>query len=774
MPDSADTGAPDPLSSPTQSLSTVAPVVQQVTGGNPPATEIAMDAAGKSDSNVFSDFAASIAKVSAQIGAAFNAGKAAGANPAAIANTAQDLGQAQATANMLAGQAQANITYSDATKKADQATATAARAVQLGLNQGSTQEIADASESATAAANVSAQVQKLQDMRKVGFFDNPAEYLINHIINIPLAESRTRDSLSELDSIQSSVADRTKELSAGSLADAAINSVDTTNRAAQLYKAAMATAVANGVEPLIKAQQISLGAYDLGVRQGELSVSQGNLAVRQGELSATQARLAMDQAEQPLRMKTMQLGLDTGTFKLGQDMALAPGIAAEQQQTLAKNAFLIKQNQALGPGELMNQALGIARQQFELTQAQDLAAGIKTKQQLTNEREAFELKQAQDLAEGTKTLQSLQVARQQFELKQSQDLAAGVKTRQELDNERAAFELEQSKKLAPGSLAEQASRLQLMDLNKGYYSAIKESILFDRDSKAALRAEEIEKMVRNKQVNEETIGAVNRTLQYFGGSGNITDLSKIPEENRPALLRMTANLENYGRVAATPAAAYETIRASGLPLNGIPASHLVTVNAIGQLYSQKQLQALSAGPYNAPLKGDALKEYVYQGVNNSIANEQYNIAPGNKIFTPPSLTATLDKDWAKNNPVLQALRPLTVDRDGKSLPRDLDGTSLLNSAVNLINQKKLTETQAASWLQDAGKNMIHDMQEAGGFARFSIPVSEHFVMQARLPGLNLTGTHIPLDLLNTTSILTALRTQRVATQPVPLELMPFN
>lgn len=651
MPNGTADTSPDPLSNPTNAISAVAPIISQITGGNPAASDAGRDAAGKASNGFFGDISAAVQKAASQIDAAFNAGKAAGSSPAAIAQTTANLSQQQSQATMAAGQGGAEVVLNDAMQKAKAANATAADAVRLGLDPNNPAAIAGMKAVSDSAASVFSNVNKINEMKKTDFFDNPGQYLIDRIINIPIAQGRAAEYLDETKEAAGAIGAQTQALGFRSQVDTALNSVDTVQRAAGLYKQALASATAAGIDPLIKSQQISISAYDLGVGQENAATSRGHLALAQ-----QMQPLQMDEAKQRIELS-----------KLEQQR-----VDLENQQSRAKNSLEV---------QALKQQIESNKQQYELTKAK---APLEMKK-LTSET--------------------------------------------------------------------------------GYYDTYKQSQIEELASRVKLRAqEETDKIAKGKQT-EDQLSAINNLYHYFGSASPINDISELnrySKDAQAAQFEMAGNLSAFKQIAATPAAALDLIRRSGIPMNNIPDSHLPTLQSLSDTYSSVVEKAVDPTRPGGALKGDALKDAVYSGVQQIVRSQQDNITSSNRFFQMPSMNTVVGLPELKDNPIIQALRPLTLDGSGQQVRRELDGSALINTAASLVESKKLTESQAVDALKDAGHTILNSIQSAGGYQRFAIPVEQKFPVTFKKAGTGFLTSNVKVDLMNSADTLQKLRIQRAA------------
>ncbi len=584
-----------------QQVGVVAPLIAQVTGGNPGNTVAAVQGAVKTDNDVFGRIFKGVQEAATQLSAAFNAGKAS-SSPQDIATQVTNLANQKAAAIVQRGQAGANIAGMDELHQADAARAVATDAVRLGLDPNNPDAIAGMKSVADNAAQVFQATGDLARMRQVGFFDNPAAYLLNHIIRIPMAEDRAQESLISTKEAQEAISSQTKALQDRTVVDAAINSVHTTDRAAEIYKQAIGATIAAGIDPLEKAQQIKISAYELGVAQQNAATARMNEGINAQRLEIEKQKL---------------------------------------------------------PGELA-------------------------------------LKDAQLAAYG--------------------------------DQHAAAIE--------------------------------------SMKSATDLRRQEIADKVKKDTTNTELLSAVNGTIRSFGGTGTITDFSRVPKPQLDALLDVHNNLENFKSIGQGPVESLALLKRAGIPLNNIPASQIPTLNSIDQMVIEgvKQVDAAQLGQATK-LSPQEKEQQVSAYVQTQIAKEQNNVSASNKFYVMPSVGTVVNQDWAKSNPILQAMRPMSLDGSGKPIQRNLDGSLLINTAVGLLNEGKITENQAVDALADIGKNILHDTQQAGGFLRYSIPYNPNkFGVLFAKSGAHLGTNNVSVDLLNRADALMKLRMQAAGTK----------
>lgn len=574
---------------PSSEVNTIAPVIAQITGGDMGNTLAGVQGAVKADNSFFGNIGSIVSDVSSKLGAAFNSGVATGSNPADISAKVDQLAQSKAAALISSGQAGAAVTLEDGLHKAAAADATAKDAVRLGLDPNNPDAIDSMNTIREAMTQVTKYNKDILNMNTVGFFDNPVSYLMNHLINIPIAQSRGSQAAAAGVQESEMLTKQTEALRDRSITDTALNSVDTTNRATELFKQALSSAAAVGIEPLIQAKQISISAYDLGVAQ-------------------------------------------------------------QNSETSARNSAMEAQ-------------------------------------------------------------------------------------------------------LLPGKLSLQTSQSQWYDAS---HSAIIEQ--------ANARADEMRSMMlkrdKDAQGAADNLTSVNNVYKSLGLDGNLKDLGLLRDKQKSSMYEMASNLQTSGQIANDPARALELIRESGVSLDKIPAGQLSTVKNIDTLYNSSLDKALQVQPGESKPTGAALQDKVKGFMTQSLVEEQRRgFDSNNKFYTMPSAGTLIDRPWAKSNPIIQALRPLAVDSSGQAIRRDVDGSLLLNTAATLVKNKTLSEAQAVQALRDTGMNILNDVQTAGGFKRFAVPVQQMFPVTYQKTGFSFGSSGAKADLLDSSQTLNALRRQ---------------
>jgi len=291
-------------------------------------------------------------------------------------------------------------------------------------------------------------------------------------------------------------------------------------------------------------------------------------------------------------------------------------------------------------------------------------------------------------------------------------------------------------------------------------------------AQAKLRTQQALDDLNKQKQSADTINAVNLMYNTFGLNGNITDLKQIPSDKLKPVLEISQNLALTGgaRIAQDPATAWELLSNSKIPLNNMPDSHKLTMDALGKIHDQVLSQIRStyaANPTMGPMpKGIELDDMVHKNMTDRIAKEQLNIGgEGNSFYKMPSLSVLLTNPKLQGNPVASAMIPLTLDGTGKPIQRDFDPKVMLSTAAQLVKDGKISKQQAIDSMGDIVTNGIDATQAAGGFNRFAIPYNpEALSSSVRAPGLNITGSHYTVNWKDSASKLTALNLELSALQ----------
>jgi hypothetical protein len=587
---------------PSQDINAIAPVLAQITGGNAGNTLAGIQGAQGQNHSFFGDIGASISKVSQQLSTVFNIGQQVGkqqavsSSPQAIAQKSQDLAVLSGQAALVGGQAMANVTAMDAFHAAAADAAKKADIVQLGLEPNSPEVVKANQNMAETAHQFNTHIQNVNQMKSVGFFDNPAEYLINHIVRLPIEEGRAKDAATTLKQESEAMVAGTTAQQSRSVIDDAYNTKNTNERAANLYVAAQAQAAQAALKPLQDAQQTQLSAWHLGVEQGQLGVAQGELALRSQENARQQA-------------------------------------------------------------------------------------------------------------------------------------------------------------LFPGQLKMQSEQIE-------YMGAAKQASLEQAKATALMRSQEAMKIANENSADVNNLADVNSLLKYVGAPGQVTDIKAIGSGPKlQATMEMAQNLKTFGQLASDPASAMRLLHASGLPTDNIASNHLPTLSYLDQSWSVAKDAIQTDYSKTHPglrLSDQDLNDRAAAYMNAGIAKEQDNISSDNKFFQMPSVNHAVEAPWAKNNPIIQAMRPMAVDGNTSPITRPMDGSLLMNTAAQLVGTGKISAAQAATSLQSYAINTLNDVQTTLGFKRFGIGVQQKFPTTFNTGGVPGSSS-ATVDLMNTPDTLLKLQ-----------------
>lgn len=214
-----------------------------------------------------------------------------------------------------------------------------------------------------------------------------------------------------------------------------------------------------------------------------------------------------------------------------------------------------------------------------------------------------------------------------------------------------------------------------------------------------------------------------------------------------------------GSLAPTAFDALQSWEASGLPTTTLPDSQRATFAAISDL--REKWVRLGSAPdikTHAPgLKGVELEDFVRRQVQKEIEGGQ-DRATSSPFFAPQSLTRMVSTDWGAKNPILQAMKPMTFDQQGKPIESRADFGVISQMANQLIEDKKLSESQAVVAIREIAQNSLIDANRGFGLKRFAIPVDiNRYGVPLRDPGVNFTGSVTTHNFADPASILTYLR-----------------
>lgn len=215
------------------------------------------------------------------------------ADPTQLAKTANDLGTTTAQATATAGGVGAIVAGSDAMHAARQAKDDAAAVNQLHLNPDDPAAIAQRTEIGNSAKQITEANTKIDQMQQVGLLDSPISWLGNHLIGIPMAELDRDRATERLQTTANAQGIQTKALANATVADAAINSKDTVDRANLVATQQLYQAKAAGAQVQLDALRTQMGAWQLGEQMKQTGIAAAHLALAQqlapGQLRAQEA-----------------------------------------------------------------------------------------------------------------------------------------------------------------------------------------------------------------------------------------------------------------------------------------------------------------------------------------------------------------------------------------------------------------------------------------------------------------------------------------------------
>jgi hypothetical protein len=318
--------------------------------------------------------------------------------------------------------------------------------------------------------------------------------------------------------------------------------------------------------------------------------------------------------------------------------------------------------------------------------------------------------------------------------------------------------LKMEQELQPGKLA-------LQDMQKLYYGQAKESLMAEQAQKTALYHEQMLRLAEANSQHAEVLSDVNNVYQSVGLPGGVTDVNKLPPVQRGALMELGANLRTTNQFSPNAGKSIQLLQDAGIPLTKIAPSQIPTVQNLDELYQRGVTEALTLRVGEQRPTGKILEDRVNAFVQNELIKEQNGgYSASNKFYSLPSVAQTMELPWAQNNPIIQALKPLTVDGNGSPVNRPMDGNLIINTAARLISEGKLTENQAVAALKDYGFNTLNDGQKAGGYYKLGIPVQEKFPIMYNKSGFSFGSSSNRVDLYSSASVLSVLRAQIAGTR----------
>jgi hypothetical protein len=322
----------------------------------------------------------------------------------------------------------------------------------------------------------------------------------------------------------------------------------------------------------------------------------------------------------------------------------------------------------------------------------------------------------------------------------------------------AAAHLKIAQDLEPGQLLNQKNQAM-------YYGAQKEAVIKEMEQKTELYHQQMLKLAEANGQHAEVLSDVNSVYHSVGLPGGITDVNKLPPTQRGALMELGTNLRTTNQFSPNAGKSIQLLQDAGIPLTGIAKSQIPTVQNLDELYHQVVNDTLILRPGEQRPTGKILEDRVNDEVQKRLIAEQNGgYSANNKFYSLPSVAQTMELPWAQNNPIVQAMKPLTVDGRGGPINRPMDGNLIFNTAARLVSEGKLTEDQAVRALKDYGFNTLNDGQKAGGYFKLGIPVQEKFPIIYNKAGFSFGSSANRVDLYSSADVMTALRDQIARTR----------
>ena len=316
--------------------------------------------------------------------------------------------------------------------------------------------------------------------------------------------------------------------------------------------------------------------------------------------------------------------------------------------------------------------------------------------------------------------------------------------------------------------ADAQAGLPMKQVQTEYYSTLKEEQLAVQKERLintanearlnSLRGDTIEQAETDRTAK---LGAINSGLTQFGIKP-VTSPGAIPTAQAASLIDMGLRVSQGGGAGSDPLNAVQNILgAKVIDPNNLPAGQPVMFRDILNTENAVRTQ-IKSNPATMNLKGADLESAVQAGVNQHYKNATSLLFDDpqrqNPLFSPVPLASLRAQPWAKDNPILKAMEPYTIDGNGKSIPNvPTRYQDLFSAAATLVSSGKLTAPQAAAYIKDIANNSLADNDKAYGFRRFAIPVdtSKYNVSLPR-PGA-IFGGNDAVDLKNNAAVMKYLR-----------------
>lgn len=326
----------------------------------------------------------------------------------------------------------------------------------------------------------------------------------------------------------------------------------------------------------------------------------------------------------------------------------------------------------------------------------------------------------------------------------------------QINSAMSAEHLAMAKFLFPGQLQQQGLNIEASKASIALAEKQKDNVIAATELNVGNRQLQLADRKRADTVNADQTKMVNFWAAILGipPVNNVDDLTRT--ESGKNLYNLYAHMAaNDGAFGTTPFDSVNAAKAAKLNLAKFPLGHQATVQHIEQVVQTNTDAVHNKLSNTTRLTKDELAASNEAAVTAAFAREAVNVKTGNRIYAFPTLGYAVTDKGLGPNPITQSIAPLAHDGAGNSINRAITGDLLINAAVKLVIDGKLTPTAAAASLVDFGKRSLTLMRETSGFSRFAIPDPTNLSIQYRLPGQ--TSTFGSADILNPAKALTALQ-----------------
>lgn len=315
--------------------------------------------------------------------------------------------------------------------------------------------------------------------------------------------------------------------------------------------------------------------------------------------------------------------------------------------------------------------------------------------------------------------------------------------------------------------------IPLKEEQQAYFAANKDAIIANKNAQTILDNERAN-VIKQQQTDKQQMLNVINIGRASLAQPPINDLSVLPTSEQKTWLKVGVNTAAGGGPGYGP---YDTVKTmDGLKINPatLPAGQLITVRDIQEQSSQFQQQAamskLSARPGENGERSERDNFIDQSTVRAYIQRQGYAFDPKtgatvvgkgmsdtkpDPLFGPQPLTSMLQQSWAAKNPVLQAMKPATMDGNGKpvdNVPTRYE--SVMKAAASLVASGKMTPDKAAASIKEIAVNSIADNDKAYGFRRYAIPYdNSSYLVSLPRPGAFFGGTNDVTDLFQPAQIM---------------------